>query len=83
MTTSPKEWPRPPKIFSPTFSKNVGFFENIVRWKNIQNLIPHKKGYIHFRRQTPFSLRKRLVHQKQFFAVFSENTASFEKTAKQ
>ncbi len=71
----------PPKIFFPIFSKNIAFFKKTVRWKNIQNLIFHKKGNIHFRRQTPPSLQKRLGLQKRIFAIFSENTA-FEKAAK-
>ncbi len=77
MTPSPKHCHVPTKIFS----KNVAFFEKIVRWKNIQNLIPHKISDIHFRRQTPPSLQKRLRSQKRFFTVFSENTDFFEKTA--
>ncbi len=58
------------------------FFEKIVGWNNIQNLISHKKGYIHFRRQTLTSLQKRRGPQKWFFVIFSENTAFFEKTVK-
>ncbi len=36
-------------------------------------------GYIHFRRQTPHSLQKRLGSQKWFLAVFSENCSFFWK----
>ncbi len=32
----------------PIFSKNVAFFEKIVRWKNIQNLISNKKKLYSF-----------------------------------
>ncbi len=46
MTPSPKKWSCPAKIFFTIFSENIAFIEKIVRWKNIQNLISHKKGYI-------------------------------------
>ncbi len=49
-----------PKTFFPIFFKNVAFFGKIVKWKNIQNLISDKKGYIHFRRRTSPSHEKRL-----------------------
>ncbi len=39
----------PQKFFSP-FSRKMSFKKNIVRQKNIKNLISDKKGYIHFRR---------------------------------
>ncbi len=81
MTISPKKWLCSQKIFFPIFSEIAAFFEKIVRWKNIQNLIYHKKGYTHFRRQSPASLQKRHA-PKQFFAILSENTAFFETTAK-
>ncbi len=67
-------------FFLAIFLGNVAFFEKIVIWKNIRNLISHKKGYIHLRRQTSFSPQERLGPQKRFFAVFSESTAFFEKT---
>ncbi len=47
--------------------------------KNIQYLISHKKGYVHFCRQTPTSIQKKLGPQKRFSAVFSENTAFLKK----
>ncbi len=58
------------------------FLKKLLVEKNIQTLISHKKDYIHFRRQTYSSLQKRLGPPKRFFAIFSENTAFFEKTAK-
>ncbi len=70
-----------PKNFSPIFSKKLAFLEKIVKWKNIQNLVFHKKDYIHFRPRTNPSLW--LVPQKLFFAIFSENTAFFWKNGKQ
>ncbi len=82
MTLSPKKWSCTPKIFSPFFSKNFSFFKKIIRRKNILNLPLHKKDYIDFRRQTPPFLQKRLGPQKQFFAIFSENKAFFEKPIK-
>ncbi len=63
----------PAKFFSPIFSQNVPFYGKIVKWKNIQNFISHKRGYIHFRRQMPPLLHKRLGPQKRFFVVLSEN----------
>ncbi len=39
--------------------------------------IKKKKGYIHFRRQMAPSLQEGLGPQKQFFAIFSENTVFF------
>ncbi len=68
-----------PQHFFPIFSKNIALFEKIVKWKNIQNLISHEKVYIHFRRQTPPPLQKRLGPQKPFFAVFSENYSFLRK----
>ncbi len=68
------KWPRL-LIFFVTFWENIAFFEKIVRRKNIQNLISHKKGYIHFPRQTLPSHQNKPGPQKLFFAVFSENTA--------
>ncbi len=50
--------------------------------ENIQNLISYKKGYIDFCRQTSSSPQKRLSPWKQYFLVFSENTAVFEKKKK-
>ncbi len=82
MNPSPEKWSCAQNNFFPYFLQECWFFENIVKLKNIQYLIFHKKGYIHFRRRTLPSLQKRLGPQKQFFVVFSENTAFFEKTAK-
>ncbi len=66
-----------PKIFFLIFSKKCCFFRKNVTWENIQNLISHKRGYIHFCRQMPPSLQKRLRPPKRFFAVFSENYSFF------
>ncbi len=79
MTTSKKYGHVPQKILPPIFSKNVAFFEKIVRWKNIQNLISHKKGTINFCCQTPPPLQKRLSRQKRFFTILSENTSFLKK----
>ncbi len=72
----------PPEIFSPIFSINIAFFEKIVKWKNIQNLISDKKGYLQFRRRTLPSLQKRLALQKRFLQFSEKITAFFEKTVK-
>ncbi len=70
----------PKKFFLPFSRKMLIFFEKIVRLKNIQNLISHKKGYIDFRRQTRPFLQKGLVpHKISFSLSFSENTTFFEK----
>ncbi len=69
-----------PKFFFPLFSGRILLsLKKIVIWKNIWNLISHKKGYIHFRCQTPPSLQEVLGPQKRFFTVFSEDAAFFEK----
>ncbi len=67
------------KLFFASFSENVVFFEKIVKWKNIQNLISHKKGYIHFHHQTPPPFQKRLSPQIGLSSIFSENTAFLKK----
>ncbi len=68
------------KTFLPIFSKNVSFVEKIVKLKIFNRYpISHRKGYIHFRRQTSPFLQKRLAPQKRFFAAFSENTVSLKK----
>ncbi len=82
MTPSLKNGHFPPKFFFTIFSRNVASFEKIVIWKNIRNHISHTKSNIHFRRETPASLQKRLGPQKRFFVIFLENTAFFKKTAK-
>ncbi len=48
----------PQKFLFVIFFENVAFLEKNVKWKNIQNLVSHKKGYIHFRCQTSPSLQK-------------------------
>ncbi len=59
------------------FSENDTIFEKIGIWRTVWNFISHKKkGYIHFRHQTPLPF-KRFGPQKQFFAIFSENTIFF------
>ncbi len=69
--------------FVPHFLQKVAFFfEKVVRRKNIQNLISHKEGNIHSRRQIHHFPFKRGSAPKKSFAIFSENTASFEKAAK-
>ncbi len=66
------------RIFFPIFSKNVAYFEKIVKLKNIQNLFSHKKGYIHFRRRTSPALQKRLGPQKLGW-LFSQKIQPFLK----
>ncbi len=65
MIPSSKEMVTSHKIFFHIFSENVAFIEKIIRWKNIQNFISHKEGYIHFRRQTLLPLRD-LAPRKRF-----------------
>ncbi len=76
MTPSPKKWSfphlhhRPKELFVAVFSENVAFLENIVRWKNIRNLILRKKSYIHFRRRRRLPFKKGLA-PKIVFHFFS------------
>ncbi len=71
MTSSPKKWLYAlSKFFFVIFLENVTFFKKIVTWKNIQNLIFHKKGYINFRRQMIPSLQKGLGSPKTFLRLF-------------
>ncbi len=72
----------PQKFYSAIFSKNVPFFEKIVKWRNIQYLISHKQRYINFRRQTPPSPQKRLGPQKRFFPFSQKITDFLKKTVK-
>ncbi len=65
-----------PKIFSPFSPKMLLFFEKIVKWKNIQNLISIKKVIFIFIARC-LALQKRLGLQKWSF--FSENYSSFWK----
>ncbi len=58
-----------PQNFFPHFLQKCYFFRKNCQMKNIQYLISHKKRYIHFRRQTPPSLQKRLQPQKRFFPL--------------
>ncbi len=67
-----------PQNFSPIFFKNVAFLGKIVKWKNIQNLISNKKGYIYL----PLPFKRDMGSKNYSVAIFSENTAFFEKTAK-
>ncbi len=71
-----------PKNFFLIFSRNVAFFEKIVNKKNIWYLISHKKRLYSFSLPDAPYLQKRLGPQKRVFAVFLENTAFFETTAK-
>ncbi len=65
-----------PKIIFLIFSQNVAFFEKIVRWKNIQNLVFHKKGLFIFvaRRSLPF---KRDLGSGNGFLLFSQKIQIF------
>ncbi len=55
--TPPKKMLKYTKNVFPTFSENVAFFENIVTWKNIRNLISYKKGLFIFVLRRPFPKR--------------------------
>ncbi len=56
----------PRKFFSPIFSKNVAFLKKLLNKKIFETSFPIKKFYVHFLRQTPPSLQKRLGPQKRF-----------------
>ncbi len=58
--------------FFPIFSKTVAFFGKIVKWKTIQNLISHKKGYIHFCRQTSPSFKRDLGPETMVLPFFQK-----------
>ncbi len=80
MTPSPKKkWSCPQKFFFPFSPKILLFSKKLLNEKIFKSSFPIKKGYIHFRHQTPPSLQKRLRPQKRFFAVFSENYNFFWK----
>ncbi len=46
--TPSKKWSCPPKIFSPIFSKNVAFFEKIVKWNNFKTSCSIRKVILIF-----------------------------------
>ncbi len=48
------------KIIFPIFSKNIAFSRKNCKMKKYSKPHSHKKGYIHFRHQTPPSHQKRL-----------------------
>ncbi len=72
----------PQKFFSHFLQKCWLFLKKLLNEKIFKTSCPVKKIYIRFPHQTPPSLQKRLGLQKRVFAVFSENTVFFEKTAK-
>ncbi len=72
-----------PQIFFPIFSKNIAFFEKIVLWKNIQNLISHKKKVIFiFVARRLLSFKRDLGPRNGFLAFSQKITPFFENTAK-
>ncbi len=80
MTPSPQKWSRPPNIFSPIFSKNVSFFEKIVKEmkKYSKPYFPVKKVIFIFlaRRPLPF---KRDLGPWNGFSLFSQKIQLFLK----
>ncbi len=66
-------------VFSPFSPKMLLFSKKLLKWKNIENLISHKRGFNHFRRQMSHSPQKRLRPQKRFFTVFLEKYSFFWK----
>ncbi len=71
----------PQKIFFPISPKMLLFSKKLLDEKIFKTSFRIKR-YIHFQRQMPLSVQKRLGPQKRVFAVFSEDKAFFEKTAK-
>ncbi len=64
-----------PKRFSAIFSENAVFLK-----KQLNNQIFDKRCYVNFwGKRFPFPKKLSNVPLKQFFTVFSENTAVFEK----
>ncbi len=82
VNVTPTLLPPQKKKFFIIFSENDTILEKIIVWRTMRYLISHKKGYTHFHHQTPPSLQEELGLQKQFFAIFSENTVFFRKTVK-
>ncbi len=78
MTPSPKKWSCALKIFSPVFSKKLLFFEKIVKWKNIQNLISHKKVIFIFVAGRPLPF-KRDLGPRNWVLPFSQKIQLFLK----
>ncbi len=77
--TPSKKMLMPQIFFLVIFSENVGFFEKIIRWKHIQNLISKKKNiYSLTTPDAPFPSKETWSSE----TVYSENTAFFEKAAK-
>ncbi len=74
--------PLPPthqkKNFALFFQRMILLSKKLLHEELIETSFPIKKGYIHFRHQTPLS-QEGLGPQKQFFAIFSENTVFLEK----
>ncbi len=70
--------PPPPKKKLLLFSQRMTLSSKKLLHEEIfKTSFPIKKSYIHFRHQTPPSLQEGLGTQKQFFAIFSENTIFF------
>ncbi len=67
-----------PKNFFLIFSKNIAFFEKIVKWKKFKISFPIKKAMFIFVAKRLF-LYKRDLAPKQFFVIFSENYNFFWK----
>ncbi len=77
MNSSSKKWSCSSNLFFAISSKNISFYKKIVWWKNIQNLVSHKKRLYSFSSPDASFPSKRTWLQKRFFAVFSENAVFF------
>ncbi len=66
MNPSPKKWLCSPKLFFAIFSENITFYKKIVRWKNIQNLISHKKIIFIFVARRPLPFKRDLAPRNNF-----------------
>ncbi len=73
MSTTPHPLPKK-SLFS---QRMIPSSKKLLYEELFENSFPIKKGYIHFRHQTPPFLQEGLGPQKQFFAIFSENTVFF------
>ncbi len=71
-----------PKIFFSIFNKNVVFSEKLLNEKIFQTSFPIKKIIFIFVAERPLPFKRDLGRRNCGFAIFSENTAFFENTAK-
>ncbi len=69
----------PRTVFCSFLRKYCFFRKNCLAWKYLAFNFCYKKGYIHFWRRAPPSLKKCSCSTKMFFHIFSENVAFSKK----